>query len=57
MAWRQGVESLRLLDMAAQYSILYAGKEEGHIKGPRVKLEGHGVDALVEDAKITVKLI
>lgn len=31
------------------------GNKEGHIKGPRVKLEGH-VDAIVEDAKITVKL-
>lgn len=57
MEWLGGKEqsSLRLLDMDAQCSIMYAGKKEGHIKGPKVKLEGH-VDAMVEGAKITAKL-
>lgn len=57
MEWPGGKEqsSLRLLDIDVQHSIMYAEKEKGNIKGPRVMLEGHG-DIMVEGAKITVKL-
>lgn len=47
--------SLRLLDIDAQCSIMYAGKKEGDIKRLRVKLAEHG-DTMVEGAKITIKL-